>query len=528
VTSSAGSNTMTIANNAVTSAKIADGAIVDADISASANITWNKLAPISNTSRLVGRHSAGAGPLEEISLGSGLSLSGGVLSATGTGGTVTSVGVSVPSFMTSSGGPITSSGTISLSFNNQSNRVILASPENGSSGVPVFRQLRITDIRSASTGNPSFLAATGACPSGQVLNYNAPTDQLTCQNFELGADQITYGVLPINRGGTGAGPSSLNGNRLIVSTTSSMVEAPAIAASRVLISNANGLPEASSVTAGELAHLSGVTSGVQSQLNDMARLSGRSGGQYLRGGTGSGESLTLESTTHSTKGPVVINPNGGRVGIGIDTPMVPVHIVSTQPGSSTPPHRAGLLIESEAGSMGRLAIATYSNGEFSLISFHRAIGSKASPSAVTNGTILGGISAHPYNGTEFVGGPAAAMRFIATEDHVQAARGSGLELLTIPNGTSTNYVSMRLRDRDIGIGNITPNVKLDVNGAIKMPALIFQPNRRPEGDAAGEISYGDFVTWASSKFSTDTMFIGNVGNSDDLGISNNENVFINI
>jgi hypothetical protein len=54
VTSSAGSNTMTIANNAVTSAKIADGAIVDADISASANIADTKLATISTAGKVSG------------------------------------------------------------------------------------------------------------------------------------------------------------------------------------------------------------------------------------------------------------------------------------------------------------------------------------------------------------------------------------------------------------------------------------------------------------------------------------------
>jgi hypothetical protein len=39
-------------------------------------------------------------------------------------------------------------------------------------------------------------------------------------------------------------------------------------------------------------------------LTGMARLSGRVGGQTLRGGTGTGDSLVLESTSHATKGSV--------------------------------------------------------------------------------------------------------------------------------------------------------------------------------------------------------------------------------
>lgn len=54
--------------------------------------------------------------LGKFTLGSGLSISSGTLSATGTGGTVTSVALSLPSIFSVSGSPITTSGTISASF----------------------------------------------------------------------------------------------------------------------------------------------------------------------------------------------------------------------------------------------------------------------------------------------------------------------------------------------------------------------------------------------------------------------------
>ena len=72
--SGATSITTTIATNAVTTSKIANTAV-----------TFAKFQNI-NTNRLLGRSSAGSGSVEEISIGSGLSLSGGTLSASGGGG----------------------------------------------------------------------------------------------------------------------------------------------------------------------------------------------------------------------------------------------------------------------------------------------------------------------------------------------------------------------------------------------------------------------------------------------------------
>ena len=45
-----------------------------------------------STGKLLGRSTAGAGAIEEITIGSGLTLSGGTLSATGGGGGGSSVG----------------------------------------------------------------------------------------------------------------------------------------------------------------------------------------------------------------------------------------------------------------------------------------------------------------------------------------------------------------------------------------------------------------------------------------------------
>lgn len=109
--------TVAIANGG-TGATSAANARTNIGAAASGVITSSGLTA-SATARLIGRGSAGAGALEEISLGGGLSLVGNVLSAsTGGGGTVTSVtldrGTTGLTVNGSASANITGSGTFTL------------------------------------------------------------------------------------------------------------------------------------------------------------------------------------------------------------------------------------------------------------------------------------------------------------------------------------------------------------------------------------------------------------------------------
>jgi hypothetical protein len=76
-------------------------------------VTYDKMQYVSAANRLLGRGSS-TGQVEEISLGSGISLSGTVLSATGNGGTVTDVTVTAANGITASVGTSTTTPAISL------------------------------------------------------------------------------------------------------------------------------------------------------------------------------------------------------------------------------------------------------------------------------------------------------------------------------------------------------------------------------------------------------------------------------
>lgn len=83
-------------------------------------------------------------------------------------GTVTSVGLTMPSVFGVSASPITGSGNLQVDFLNQSANMVFAGPASGSAAQPVFRLLEPIDIPA------------------------------------LDAEKITSGILPFERGGTGS------------------------------------------------------------------------------------------------------------------------------------------------------------------------------------------------------------------------------------------------------------------------------------------------------------------------------------
>jgi hypothetical protein len=98
---------------------------------------------------------------------------------TPTNGTVTSVAMSVPSFLSVAGSPITGSGTLAVSLSTQTSGAVFAGPATGVAVAPTFRSLVATDI--------------------PALDFS----------------KITTGVVPVSQGGTGA--TTVSGARIALS-----------------------------------------------------------------------------------------------------------------------------------------------------------------------------------------------------------------------------------------------------------------------------------------------------------------------
>lgn len=138
-----------------------------------------------STHTLLGNPTGSTANVSEITLGSGLSFSGTTLVATGSGGTVTSVGLSLPSIITVSGSPVTTSGTLTGTLATQSANTVWAGPTTGASAAPTFRGIIAADLPLATTsafgavkpdgtsitisaGVISSVSASGANPSASV------------------------------------------------------------------------------------------------------------------------------------------------------------------------------------------------------------------------------------------------------------------------------------------------------------------------------------------------------------------------
>lgn len=137
----------------------------------------------------------------------------------GGGGTVSSVGVVVPTAeLTSSGGPISSSGNITLSWNAQSANRFFAGPASGASTTPTFRFLAPADCATAAFPGTAGIAGcvpaptSGDISAGDFLkadgSWSPPPGGLATTGTPL--------VTQIARFGTGVPSTSING---LASTT---------------------------------------------------------------------------------------------------------------------------------------------------------------------------------------------------------------------------------------------------------------------------------------------------------------------
>lgn len=97
----------------------------------------------------------------------------------GGSGTVTSVGLALPSLFSVSGSPITTSGTLSASLASQSQNLVFASP-NGSSGAPTFRALALNDLPAI-----NFASLSGTATDGQLASAYSGVGSCAANQFAI-------------------------------------------------------------------------------------------------------------------------------------------------------------------------------------------------------------------------------------------------------------------------------------------------------------------------------------------------------
>ena len=182
-----------------------DAGTARSNLSAAASGAVGSSGLTMNTARMLGRTTASAGAVEEITIGSGLSLSGGTLVATSSGGTVTSVAASGGTTgLTFSGSPITTSGTLTLSGT--------LAVANGGTGATTVSAAR-TALGSTTVGDNLFTLTNPSAIRFLRVNTDNTVSALDATNFRtaIGAGTGSGTVTSVNADGGTTGLSFSGG-----------------------------------------------------------------------------------------------------------------------------------------------------------------------------------------------------------------------------------------------------------------------------------------------------------------------------
>lgn len=185
--------------------------------------------------------------------GTGWTLAAGGGGGGGGSGSVTSVSMTVPSFLSVPGTAITTSGTFAVTLSTQIANKIFAGPTTGSDATPTFRSLVAADLPTLTVSRALVTSAAGvftvsAVTSTELGYVSGVTSALQTQmDLKAPKDQPSFTT-----------------NATFSYATATTV--PYFDSSKVLVS--------SSVTPTELGYLSGVTSGLQAQFTAKLTASG--------------------------------------------------------------------------------------------------------------------------------------------------------------------------------------------------------------------------------------------------------------
>jgi hypothetical protein len=277
--------------------------------------TFNNKAPAtSGTSILYGN---GTGGFSNVTIGSGVTFAGGTLSATGSGGTVTSVGLSLPAQFTVTNSPVTGSGTLTGSWNNQTANYVFAGPASGAAAAPTFRALVASDIPSLSyvtsvTGTAPVVSSGGTTPAISMAAASASAD-----GYLTSTDWTTFNS---KGSGTVTSVSVVAANGFAGTSSGGATPALTLTTSITGLTYGNGTALAAATISAPLAYSAGTLSITQSGASTNGYLSSTDWNTFNN--KGSGTVTSVAALTLGTTGTDL----SSTVANGTTTPVITLNV----------------------------------------------------------------------------------------------------------------------------------------------------------------------------------------------------------
>lgn len=349
-------------------------------------------------------------------------------------------------------------------FNNKLN----GATNVGLTGAGVFKQVsgtRELEFRKIKGGSTKVSVTQGT----DEVSIDIDESKLSVANIG--------GTVGMANGGTGAALSA-NAGALVYSTASSLALLAPPGAGKILRSGSSGVPAWSTATYPEtttakqllyssanntvaglatsgsavLTTDSGGTPSFNPLSSDLfsqyALLGGRGASQTLSGGVNASGQLTLDSTSHLTKGVVVLQPSGGNVGIGTSSPSTKLDV------------NGSIRLGDDTGgcSSGKAGALRYASGVVYVCNGSAWVSAGGGGTTLANGTSTG----QPLIWTGSVWAPGG---------NVAIPTGSGLTV------GSTIFV-VNSSTGKVGIGTSAPAEKLEVSGNVKATAFVSSSDAR--------------------------------------------------
>jgi len=254
-------------------------------------------------------------------------------------GTVSSVGLSLPSFITVTGSPVVASGTLTGTLATQTANTVFAGPGTGAAAQPTFRALVGADLPNPSSttlGGVQSLAAVASRWINQISTTGVPS--AIQPNFTDIAGSATLSQLPSisnnsilanNSGGTSV-PSALSASNVLdmVGATQGMVLYRGASNWSVLSPGTSGQVL---TTNGAAANPSWATISGTGTVTNVATGAGLTGGPIVTTGT-----ISLANIANGT---VLANTSGGSAVPIATTPSTVLDVIGSATGNVL--YRAG-------------------------------------------------------------------------------------------------------------------------------------------------------------------------------------------